>query len=65
MIDPKHLVSAVEQAIQNDNLPEQTGFKQIDLKIAYRALIDGFLQLDMEETDNNQNQGAKPDKENS
>jgi hypothetical protein len=61
MTNPKLPASSEKHNSQNDNLPAQTGFKEIDLRMAYRALIDGFLQSGMEETDNDQNQRAKPD----
>ena len=59
MTNPKIPASSEKHNAQNANLPPQTGFKEIDLKIAYRALIEGFLQSGMEETDNDQNQEAR------
>lgn len=65
MTNPKHPVPPVEQATQNDHTSTRIGFKEIDLKIAYRALIDGFLQSGLEEIEEEHNQPAQSDEETS
>jgi hypothetical protein len=62
MADQKQLVSPHGQHKQEGKNRTQTGFKEIDLMIAYRALIDGFLQSGYNETEK---QDSKSDRENS
>jgi hypothetical protein len=38
--------SQIEKKIENTSSQKQTGFKQLDLTIAYRALIQSFVQSD-------------------
>lgn len=36
----------IEKKIEDTSSQKQTGFKQLDLTIAYRALIQSFVQSD-------------------
>ena len=36
----------IEKKIEDTSAKKQTGFKQLDLTIAYRALIQSFVQSD-------------------
>ncbi|MEO8613130.1 MAG: hypothetical protein ABI690_34880 [Chloroflexota bacterium] len=38
--------SQIEKKIEDKSSQKQTGFKQLDLTIAYRALIQSFVQSD-------------------
>ncbi|NJO84221.1 MAG: hypothetical protein HC828_16505 [Blastochloris sp.] len=38
--------SQIEKKIKETSSQKQTGFKQLDLTIAYRALIQSFIQSD-------------------
>lgn len=45
MNDPKP-IPPIENEIEDTSSQKQIGFKQLDLTIAYRALIQSFVQSD-------------------